>query len=91
MNLIGKRKTNMEEDIEVEVRMPKEILAKYNKMSKKELQNRLYVSILKNTVQKETIADVERTLKIVQASNRRLHTHINNAKGMIEGITRLWF
>ena len=85
---------DMEDEIDIEVNLGKELADKLNKMSKKELLNRLCVMILKTNVQTETIEDLERTVKFgdktLRSRLQRSEEYNGQARAMIAGIMERW-
>ena len=91
-----------EEMIDIEVRMPKETVAIFSKLTKKELLNHLYVLILKVEVQTETIDKMSRekeaiNKKVQQAVNKledklgQAEEYGEQARAMIEAVMERWY
>jgi len=87
-----------EEEIDIELNLGKELADKLTKMNKKELLNRLIVTILKSHVQAETIVDLEKQTESLQKEKNRAEDHLDKAehaveqaRAMIEGAMDRWY
>ena len=87
-----------EEMIDYEINIDKETADFYAKMTKKELTNRLYISILKLRVQTETINEYSKEQKeleylLEQSENRKSQSeeHTEQARVMINALMERWY
>lgn len=80
----------MEEDIDIEVNLGAELADKLNKMSKKELLNRLCVMILRNKVQDEAVNELEYKCSELGSKLRRSEEYNGQARVMLTGIIERW-
>ena len=83
--------------IDVKLRISKDVVAKINRMNKKELINCIVVDILRSKVQDETIAKLEaaielskRNEKATQARLDKAKTCIRQSQTMINSIMSSW-
>ena len=80
----------MEEQIDIEVNLGKELADKLNKMSKKELLNRLCVMILRNKVQDEEASKLDFEFRTLESKLQRMEEYNGQAEAMLSAITERW-
>ena len=74
----------MTEDVEVNIRMDKEVIDKLNKMTKKELVNRICVAALEAKV-------ATNKAEILQTKLDKAEAYVEQGRAMIDAIMERWY
>jgi len=81
----------VEEIVDLEVNLGKELASKLHAMTKKELLSQLGVSVLRNRVQDETVNSLESEKDALQSKLDKAESYVEQGRAMIESILEKWY
>jgi len=77
--------------VEIEVRLPQDIIDKFNKMSKKELLNELYCLLLQAEIDKRDTKKAKNEATSMQTKLDKCESSCEQGRAMIEAVMERWY